>query len=89
MSTPIEMTWHASQRLQERGAAFDEVEQAVRTGKWQPASHGKWHAAADFPYNAVSPVNGQFYRWKTVDAVFVEELDRIVVVTVKVYYYNS
>lgn len=39
-------------------------------------------------FNDVSPVNQKFYGLKTIDAVFVEEPDRIVVITVKVYYHD-
>lgn len=71
-----------------RGATELEVVEAVRGGPWEPAKHGKKHAARRFEFGRPSPVNGVFYAFKTVDAVFAEELDRIVVLTVKVYYHD-
>jgi hypothetical protein len=36
----------------------------------------------------LSPVNNQPYRYKAVDAVFADEPQTVVVVTVKVFYYD-
>ena len=66
----------------------EETEQTIRTGSWQPAQRGKWHARRAFPFDAVSPVNGRHYAYKTVDAVFADNPASIVVVTVKVYYHD-
>jgi len=40
------------------------------------------------PFDAVSPVNGRHYTYKTVEAVFADNPASIVVVTVKVYYHD-
>lgn len=85
---PIIVSQHALQRMEQRGATTEEVEQTIRVGSWQPAQRGKWHARHTFDFDAVSPVNRQHYACKTVDAVFADDSESIVVVTVKVYYHN-
>ncbi|MGA2067266.1 MAG: DUF4258 domain-containing protein [Thermoguttaceae bacterium] len=84
----ITISRHAAERMAQRGAVLDEVEQLIRTAPWQPAQRGKWHARRVFPFDAASPVNGQHYAYKTVDAVFADNPASIVVVTVKVYYHD-
>jgi len=71
-----------------RGATEAEVVEAVRGGRWEPAKRGKQHATHRVEFGRPSPVNGVVYAFKTVDAVFAEEPDRIVVLTVKVYYHD-
>ena len=61
----------------------------MREGRKQPAKRGKWHAAFRFGFGQPSPVNGLVYAYKTVDVVFAEEPERIVVLTVKTYYHNE
>lgn len=86
---PIEITFHARRRIAGRGATDEEVLLAVRSGTWEPAKRGRWHSTTTLAYNKPSPVNGVVYAYKTFDAVFAEEEERIVVVTVKVYYHNE
>jgi len=85
---PIIISRHAAQQMAQRGATLEETEQTIRTGSWQPAQRGKWHTRRVFPFDGVSPVNGQHYAYKTVDAVFADDPASIVVVTVKVYYHD-
>ena len=85
---PIIVSRHAAQRMGQRGATQAEVERAIRAAPWQPAQRGKWHARHAAAFDAVSPVNGRHYAYKTVDAVFADDPTSIVVVTVKVYYHN-
>ncbi|MCI0553414.1 MAG: hypothetical protein L0287_20905 [Anaerolineae bacterium] len=42
-----------------------------------------------FDFGEPSPVNQQVYAFKTIQAIFVEESDSIIVVTVIVYYGNE
>ncbi len=72
-----------------RGADESEVIEAIQTSPWQAAKRGKQETRRRFPFGQPSPVNKQFYRFKTVNPVFVDEADEIVVVTVKVYYSNE
>ena len=71
-----------------RGAEEEEVRLTIRSGLWETARRGKLQCRHDFNFDRPSPINGQSYKHKTVEAVFVEESEQIVVVTVKVYYSN-
>ena len=44
--------------------------------------------ARTFPLCGGSPINNQTYRYKAVDAVFADEPQAVVVVTVKVFSHN-
>ena len=85
----IVLSRHARERLVLRGAVETEVAGCIHEGAWEPAKRGKWHAAKRFAFDAPSPATGTTYRYKTVDVVFVEEDDRIVVVTVKVFFHDE
>lgn len=82
----VEITKHARIRMFERGATEEEVRRTLLQGIVAPAKRGKQQVRHSFPFNAVSPINSVVYPFKTVECVFVEEQDRIVVITVKVYY---
>ena len=82
--SPIVLSVHAKDRLAQRGTTAEEVANAAREGDWHPAKRGKQHAAKQFEFGGLSPVNGLAYRYKTVDVVFADETERIFVVTVKV-----
>ncbi|MCI0693809.1 DUF4258 domain-containing protein [candidate division KSB1 bacterium] len=88
MIKPIIISQHARRQMILRGAKENEVMLAIQTGVWQPAKKGRIHAQYLGDFNDISPVNQKFYRWKTVDAIFVQEQDKIEVVTVIVYYHN-
>jgi hypothetical protein len=77
-----------SMKMSLRGAEENEVILAIRTGVWQSAKKGRMRSKYVVDFNDVSLVNQKFYRWKTVDAIFVEDRDKIEVVTVIVYYHN-
>lgn len=72
-----------------RGAEEEEIVDAIRTSKWRPALQNKQQCRKTFPFNKPSPVNQQVYAFKTLHAIFVEESERIVVVTIMVYYGNE
>lgn len=74
--------------MRQRGAETAEIVHAIRQGTWKPAQRGKWHMRQQSPFEAFSPVNKQYYRFKALDVVFVDEPRAIVVVTVKVSYHN-
>jgi hypothetical protein len=42
-----------------------------------------------FEYNAISPINQKFYKSKIVEPIFANELEEVIIVTVKVYYSNE
>jgi hypothetical protein len=82
----IRISPHAEDASYRRGASTDEIVTAIRESPWLPAKRGRLSATQTYPFDSISPVNRMHYRWKTVEAVFVEEDLEIVVVTVKVYY---
>ena len=88
MTKPIIFSSHAKRQMLLRGTEENEAITTIRSTAWQPAKYGKFHACLRFDFNQLSPVNQQFYQFKTVDVIFVDEPNEIVVVTVKVYYHN-
>ena len=71
-----------------RGATQDEVENTIRSAPWENTKCQRYHARLPFTFGEISAINQIFYDYKTIDAIFVEEPDQIVVITVKVYYHN-
>lgn len=86
---PIRLSSHARIRAVQRGATEEEVVTSVRQSPAVPADRERFSARKVFLYEAISPMNNEYYRFKTVEPIFVEEADEIVVVTVKVYYSNE
>lgn len=72
-----------------RGASEEEVITAINSGTWEPANLGKFKTKHKFDFNAISRTNQKNFKYKTVEPVFADENDIIVVVTVKVYYSND
>jgi hypothetical protein len=85
MTKPIHLSGHARDRLASRGVSEDEVIEAVRTSPWRPAELGRLECRRSFAYG--QEWNGRFYNTKQVRPIFVEEADKIVVVTVYAYYF--
>lgn len=88
MAKPIYFSTHARERMLLRGAEEAEVIAAIRSGNWQPAKQGKFSARIQLGFNQESLINQQFYAYKAVKPIFTEQPDRIIVVTVNVYYFN-
>jgi hypothetical protein len=86
---PIIFSAHARQQMLLRGAAEDEVITTIQHAQREPALRGRFKARWSFSIDRLSPVNNQVYRFKTVEAVWAEELDNLIVVTVLVYYANE
>lgn len=84
----VSFSYHALQQMRLRGASIKEVVFAIRNRPWQPGRPGYKTCKARFDHNAVSPVNGKHYKFKTVEVVLADDLLEIVVITVKVYYSN-
>ena len=82
---PIRLSQHAKQQLWYRGAAEEEVTEAIRTREWQPAELNRLECRKEFTYE--QEWNGRRYRTKQVRPIFVEERQEVVVITVYVYYY--
>jgi hypothetical protein len=79
---PITIDPHALERMTRRGASEAEVIAAIQSGTRQSAKRDRLRAVKRFP---VSTPRGP-YTAKDVVPIFVEEADRIVVVTVYVYW---
>ena len=85
----ISFSAHGKQQMVLRGAAEEEVKEVVEHGTKEPALRGRFKARLTFDFNQESPVNGKIYRFKTVEVIWAEELDEVIVVTVLVYYSNT
>ena len=72
-----------------RGAIEQEVVETIQTSEWEPALETKRQCRKTFPFNKPSPVNQQVYAFKTVQVIFADEDEQIVVITVIVYYGNQ
>ncbi len=72
-----------------RGALEDEVIKAIDSGNRESARMGKFQTKCRFTFNKTAPTNQQLYKFKTVEPIFADEQDEIVVITVKVYYSNE
>ena len=79
---------HAAERMLLRGATEDEVRAAINSGSRDVAKSGRFASRKTFEFNSTSPVNQKEYKFKTVEVIWVEEPEEIVVVTTKVYYHN-
>jgi hypothetical protein len=80
----IRLSAHARERAVHRGATEEEIAAAIREAAWHPADRGRLEASKVFRYDA--EWNGTWYATKRVRAVFVDEQDVIIVVTVFAYY---
>ncbi len=85
---PIKLSNHAQMQMNLRGASEKEVETAINSGKWESAKSGKFQTKYNFNFNNMALTNQKFYKHKTVEPIFADEKDEIVVITVKVYYSN-
>ena len=70
-----------------RGATREEVESAIRSGERLPAKHGRQAYRKNFRFR--SQWMGRYYETKQVTAVVVEEAERLLVVTVYVFYFGG
>ncbi len=86
---PIAFSAHARQQMELRGATEAEVRVVIERGTREAALRGRQKARLTFDFNQLSPVNQRLYRFKTVEVIWVRELDDTVVVTVLVYYSNE
>jgi hypothetical protein len=80
---PVVFTRHAREKMVERLTIESEVIQTIREAAWQAAEMGKQRASKWYPFGKEH--KGTFYTGKDVEPIFVEESDRIVVVTVYVF----
>ncbi len=70
--------------MHSRKAFKEEVETAIRKSVWKPAEEGRLTASFVFSFGAEH--FGRYYSTKEVVPIFVEEKDRIVVITVYTFF---
>ena len=85
ISKPIRSSEHAKIRGNLRGASEEEIAEVIRTEKWDASALNKLECHKDFIFNKTW--NNKFYKVKQVKPIFVEEENKIVIVTVYVYYF--
>lgn len=85
LSRPIEFSPHALEKMIDRGASESDVEAAIRTGSPEPARKRRLMFRKNFGFNGWW--RGKHYAIKQVVPMVAEEADRLVVVTVFVYYF--
>ena len=85
----VKFSNHSKIQMLARGTDESEVIESIEDGQWQQAKDNKLHSSKTFLFKSISPVNKQFYNFKTVDSIFVKENSEIIVVTVKVFYHNE
>jgi len=81
----IAFSAHAREKMLDRGATESEVEITIRMGGCEPVRKGRWMFRKNFSYSR--SWRGNHYAIKQVAPIVVEEDDRMVVVTVFVYYF--
>ena len=80
LQKPIEFSFHAREKMLDRGATESEVKAAIRTGSPEPARKGRLMFQKNFTFNG--HWRGKHYAVKQVVPVVAEEPNRLVVVTV-------
>jgi hypothetical protein len=81
----IEFSDHARQQMIERGATETEVRLAIEQGDTEPAREGRTMHRKSVDFEA--DWRGRHYRSKQVAAVVAKDGDKLVVVTVYVFYF--
>ncbi|MGR3311121.1 MAG: DUF4258 domain-containing protein [Candidatus Brocadiales bacterium] len=82
---PIRFSAHALSYTVKRGFTVAEVEEAIRNSSWEPSELGRIQCYKNFLFGR--EWNGKVYATKQIRPIFVEEADKIVVVTVYTYYF--
>ena len=82
---PIWFSRHALERIDLRGTSQAEVERAIKEGEREPAREGRFAYRLSLEYHG--QWQGKHYQVKQVVPVVAEEAERLVVVTVFVFYF--
>ena len=83
-SKPIKFSEHAKEQLRFRGASEPEAIEAIHKAEWQAAELKRTECRYEFIFNKIW--NDKLYSRKQVRPIFIEENNKIVVITVYVYY---
>ena len=84
---PIVFSTHALAQMADRGTNEAEVEAAMPEGEEIPAKQGRRSFRKNFAFN--SQWKGRYYELKQVMPVIADEADRVVVITVYVFYFGG
>jgi hypothetical protein len=82
---PIVLTMHALQRMRERGVHEEDVHQAIRIGRREPAQRGLFLYKLNVEFKR--EWDGRYYAVQQVAPVVAEEEHRFVVITVYTFYF--
>ena len=85
ISKSIVFSPHALQKMVDRGTTETEVEATIHEGNPEPARKGRVMFRKNFAFN--SQWRGKHFAVKQVAPVVAEEANRLVVVTVFIYYF--
>lgn len=83
----IEFSRHVRDQLVDRGTSEEEIKLSIRDGEEVPAKKGRKAYRKNF--NFKSYWKGKYYSTKQVIPIVKQESDRIVVITVYVYYFGG
>lgn len=83
----IVFSQHALAQMPDRGATKQEVEAAIRNGEKAAARQGRIAFRKNFTFEGAW--KGRYYETKQVVSIIKEEADRLVVVTVYVFYFGG
>ena len=75
---------HTLERLEERGATEEEIQDVIETGLVIPGKHGRIGKAKIYGFNEER--HGIYYEQKRVEVFYIIEENVIVTVTVYVFY---
>ena len=87
LDRPIVFTKHARSKLLDRGVSEEEVAEALRIGKREPARRGLWQYRVNLEFH--SEWAGRYYGIRQVVPVVAEEEGRYVIVTVYAFYFQE
>jgi len=82
---PIRLSEHAKSQLKFRGTTEEEIITTIKTSKWSAAELDRLECRKDFVFNKLW--NNKSYKTKQVRPIFAERENKIVVVTIYVYYF--
>jgi hypothetical protein len=78
---------HALEQIPDRGATREEVIICITEGEVAPAKSGRKAFRRNFPFG--NKWKGRYYEIKQVMPIVVEDADRMIVVTVYVFYFGG
>ena len=84
---PIVFSEHALSQMPSRGASREEVELAIRSGEEVPAKEGRLAYRKSLSFGG--RWKGRYYETRQVMPIVMEEAERLVVVTVYVFYFGG